>query len=401
MKKRTRKILIVVSTLIILFSTVFQASAEMLLGAVRPDPNYGTSFAVGIPHMSIENYNSGNLLVDGSISEAVPISSSFDVVASAPAASGTYEASNTFTNNDYEADYPIQNQIMLSEYGHTQSEDLPVYWQSWSVNIHHEPDWTGGVIYKKQNIDVHVIMPNFYYDRNISGGALLYLWSYGASLASFTERYNVDMFFNVPGDFNTYRAELTLDAYPSASDYTEINLKALLLNSNLNLQVYRSTSVSDADYNAALQDYDPYLRDNANNDMLEEIVFGSLPTVVFIQGLVIEGVNADGTPAPAFGASVDNSNEDMQINSLYYDATFAFLYPCSDEGLFSELREVDLEYTGTDNYANASKYTKWIGHALSGFMDFQIMPGFSLGGLMLVILSFSVVVWWLKVFAGG
>lgn len=46
-------------------------------------------------------------------------------------------------------------------------------------------------------------------------------------------------------------------------------------------------------------------------------------------------------------------------------------------------------------------YTSWIGLAVSGFLEFQIFPGFSFGALFMVIVSFSTVMWFLKLFAGG
>lgn len=46
-------------------------------------------------------------------------------------------------------------------------------------------------------------------------------------------------------------------------------------------------------------------------------------------------------------------------------------------------------------------YTEWIGTAVSGFMDLQIAPGFTLGGIFMTILAFVCVVWFLKLVAGG
>ncbi len=46
-------------------------------------------------------------------------------------------------------------------------------------------------------------------------------------------------------------------------------------------------------------------------------------------------------------------------------------------------------------------YTTWLGTAVKGFFDAELWPGFTLGGIFLIIVSFSIVVWFLKVFAGG
>lgn len=39
--------------------------------------------------------------------------------------------------------------------------------------------------------------------------------------------------------------------------------------------------------------------------------------------------------------------------------------------------------------------------AVGGFLDFEILPGFSLGGILMVTLAFLCVIWWLKLVAGG
>jgi hypothetical protein len=46
-------------------------------------------------------------------------------------------------------------------------------------------------------------------------------------------------------------------------------------------------------------------------------------------------------------------------------------------------------------------YTNWLGHAVSGFLDLNIFPGFTLGGILMTIIAFSCVIWFLKLFAGG
>lgn len=46
-------------------------------------------------------------------------------------------------------------------------------------------------------------------------------------------------------------------------------------------------------------------------------------------------------------------------------------------------------------------YTVWLGNAVSGFMDFQLFSGFTIGGIFMTILAFACVVWFLKLVAGG
>jgi hypothetical protein len=46
-------------------------------------------------------------------------------------------------------------------------------------------------------------------------------------------------------------------------------------------------------------------------------------------------------------------------------------------------------------------YTGWLGTAVGGFLDFELFPGFSLGGLLGILIGFSFVMLFLKFFAGG
>lgn len=46
-------------------------------------------------------------------------------------------------------------------------------------------------------------------------------------------------------------------------------------------------------------------------------------------------------------------------------------------------------------------YTTWLGEAVGGFMDFELYKGFTLGGIFVTLLSFTCVIWFLKLVAGG
>lgn len=46
-------------------------------------------------------------------------------------------------------------------------------------------------------------------------------------------------------------------------------------------------------------------------------------------------------------------------------------------------------------------YTGWLGTAVGGFLDFELFPGFSLGGMLGILISFSFIMLFLKFFAGG
>lgn len=92
-------------------------------------------------------------------------------------------------------------------------------------------------------------------------------------------------------------------------------------------------------------------------------------------------------PSGGYGSSLFTINyraaatsfvEDFQLR--YEDLTGRRLIP--DESVFED-------------------YTSWIANAVSGFLEFEIFKGFSLGGLLMVIISFACVLWFLKLFAGG
>ncbi len=53
------------------------------------------------------------------------------------------------------------------------------------------------------------------------------------------------------------------------------------------------------------------------------------------------------------------------------------------------------------NLGNSNQFTVWLASAVSGFFDFEIMPNFSLGGILAAILSVAIAIVLLKFFAGG
>lgn len=62
----------------------------------------------------------------------------------------------------------------------------------------------------------------------------------------------------------------------------------------------------------------------------------------------------------------------------------------------------DPDDPGNENPALALiPYTTWIGDAVSGFMDFELFKGFTLGGIFVTLLSFTICIWFLKLVAGG
>lgn len=46
-------------------------------------------------------------------------------------------------------------------------------------------------------------------------------------------------------------------------------------------------------------------------------------------------------------------------------------------------------------------FTSWIGTAVGGFLNMELMPNFSIGGVLAILIAFSIVMLFLKFFAGG
>lgn len=91
--------------------------------------------------------------------------------------------------------------------------------------------------------------------------------------------------------------------------------------------------------------------------------------------------------------SFTNLPKSNKVPLLDFNAVYSF-NPYVNNGL--------LETGGDDNPALALiPYTTWLGEAVSGFMDFELFNGFTLGGIFMTILAFTCVMWFLKLVAGG
>lgn len=70
-----------------------------------------------------------------------------------------------------------------------------------------------------------------------------------------------------------------------------------------------------------------------------------------------------------------------------------------------DVRKIDLNSARGFDSENPAvpllDYTAWIGTAVSGFLDLQIFPYFTLGGVLMTLLAFTCVIWFLKLVAGG
>lgn len=60
-----------------------------------------------------------------------------------------------------------------------------------------------------------------------------------------------------------------------------------------------------------------------------------------------------------------------------------------------------LKFRGIGNVDVNADFTGWIATATSGFLNFELLPNFSIGGVLAILVGFSLVILFLKIFAGG
>lgn len=104
---------------------------------------------------------------------------------------------------------------------------------------------------------------------------------------------------------------------------------------------------------------------------------------------------------------IDFQTIDVTSSEDYFSFDFGgdenfYVYYNFHSGLFDKFTEAFVLRPRTDNPAlPLIGYTKWLGTAASGFLDLEIFPQFTLGGIFMTLLAFSCVVWFLKLVAGG
>lgn len=59
------------------------------------------------------------------------------------------------------------------------------------------------------------------------------------------------------------------------------------------------------------------------------------------------------------------------------------------------------KFRGVGNIDVNADFTGWIATATSGFLNFELFPNFSIGGVLAILVGFSLVILFLKIFAGG
>lgn len=157
--------------------------------------------------------------------------------------------------------------------------------------------------------------------------------------------------------------------------------------------------------NPYLEKFTTWLISNARK------VSNSTNTWSLNQNSAVSLVN-DVTAAAASGewVKVDSDKRNIvQIGYPLYDTSagdpeYASLLSYPDFNNFLQGSTIDIPtvpgYPGEPD-EEVSSLTRWLGAAISGFTDVELWEGFSIGGLLAIIVSFSVVMMFLKVFAGG
>lgn len=92
---------------------------------------------------------------------------------------------------------------------------------------------------------------------------------------------------------------------------------------------------------------------------------------------------------------------DFAVSIVSSDLTFDCCYALTDRIVVDRVFETVLEDSAYSSYTGFEKVTHFLGSAVQGFFSVEILPDFSLGSILVVIIAFSLVLWWLKVFAGG
>ena len=91
-----------------------------------------------------------------------------------------------------------------------------------------------------------------------------------------------------------------------------------------------------------------------------------------------------------------------QLSSFSFNSVFfpEFAFLTSDISTYYESLPLEKRTVIVDNTADID-LSSWLVDAVGGFLDFEIFPGFSISSVLAVLLSLSVVVLFLKWFAGG
>lgn len=111
---------------------------------------------------------------------------------------------------------------------------------------------------------------------------------------------------------------------------------------------------------------------------------GRSDAVYYVKSLIIKYADP-----PSDYTVESHANVDGILSFCYYPGLLEY-----------DISEHEGQPEGNPAFALAP-YTTWLANAVSGFMDFELYKGFSLGGIFMTIIAFACCVWFIKLVAGG
>lgn len=111
---------------------------------------------------------------------------------------------------------------------------------------------------------------------------------------------------------------------------------------------------------------------------------GRSDAVYYVKSLIIKYADP-----PSDYTVESHANVDGILSFCYYPGLLEY-----------DISEHEGQPEGNPAFALAP-YTAWLANAVSGFMDFELYKGFSLGGIFMTIIAFACCVWFIKLVAGG
>lgn len=197
------------------------------------------------------------------------------------------------------------------------------------------------------------------------------------------DTHGIDFDFSVQSDFQISGLDREFHSY---YDGSVVSYYDTLVRSNIPWEDYANEY--DQDYTASefvtlieyfREKYDSMLYINDSEDA--NTIVNMFDWVGPLYGNFQVGVNVD---------------PELRLTAFKYTVRSALV----DDSIFEDFFNDSVQRSVYRGKTGFERTTKFLGSAVSGFLDLEIMPNFSMAGLLIVIISFSVVLWWLKVFAG-
>ncbi len=155
-------------------------------------------------------------------------------------------------------------------------------------------------------------------------------------------------------------------------------------------------------YYNTLDIYVSYVKAGDLNDGLNRMVYettlsdGEFSSFQLVPDAFIESLDDGLYYVEYIKTSLNNPNI---TNLQLYGASYTYV------SVYNDFRDRDiLSYTPPETPMDPgifADYTSWIGTAVGGFIDLEIVQGFTLGGILMTIIGFMIAIWFLKLLAGG